>query len=71
MKLEPCIILNLFLNYSDSESYYSYKLYSYKTKSVYLSGEDIIWDFIEKSPQTRQDSKHYGALEHNEQAIYS
>ena len=32
MKLEPCIILKLFLNFSDSEPEYSYKLYSYKAK---------------------------------------
>ena len=29
MKLESCIILELFLNFSDSEPEYSYKLYSY------------------------------------------
>ena len=30
MKLEPCIILKLVLNFSDSEPEYSYKIYSYK-----------------------------------------
>ena len=35
MKLEPFIILKLFLNFSDSEPLYSYKLYSYKKSSVY------------------------------------
>ena len=30
MKLEPCIIIKLFLNFSDSEPQYSYKLYSNK-----------------------------------------
>ena len=30
MKIESCIILKLFLNFSDSEPEYSDKLYSYK-----------------------------------------
>ena len=30
MKLEPCIILKSFFNFSDSEPEYSHKLYSYK-----------------------------------------
>ena len=30
MKLESCIILQLFFNFSDSEPEYSYKVYSYK-----------------------------------------
>ena len=30
MKRRPCIILKLFLNFSDSEPYYCYKFYSYK-----------------------------------------
>ena len=30
MRLEPRIILNLFLNFSDFEPHYCYKLYSYK-----------------------------------------
>ena len=30
MKLDPRIILQLFLNFSDFERQYSYKLYSYK-----------------------------------------
>ena len=34
MKLEPRIILRLFLNFSDFEPQYSYELYSYK-KRVY------------------------------------
>jgi len=33
MKLEPCIILKLFLNFSHSESLYSYNLHSYKSVS--------------------------------------
>jgi len=35
MKLEPCTNFNLFLEFSDSESYYSYKLYSYKKLCIY------------------------------------
>ena len=31
MKLEPRIILKLFLNLSESEPDYSYKIYSYKS----------------------------------------
>ena len=34
MKLEPHIILKLFLTFSDYEPQYSYKLYSYKQKNV-------------------------------------
>ena len=34
MKLEPRIILNLLLNFSDFDPRYSYKLYSYKKESV-------------------------------------
>ena len=58
MKLEPCIILKLFLNFSDSGPEYSYKLYSYKNLCSTListahsalalsleSGNDQ-WDFI-------------------------
>ena len=30
MKVEPCIILRLFLNFNDAEAHYSYKLYTYK-----------------------------------------
>ena len=30
MNLDPCIILKLFLNFSNSEPEYSDKLYSYK-----------------------------------------
>ena len=36
MKLEPCIILKLFLNFSDSLPEYSYKFYTYKHR-VYSS----------------------------------
>ena len=34
MKVEPGIILKLFLNFSNFEPQYSYRLYSYKKKSV-------------------------------------
>ena len=57
MKLEPYIILKLFLNFRDFESSYSCRLYSYKEKSVYhyvvilklqnkifLQGGTIFWD---------------------------
>ena len=34
MKIEPYIILKLFLNFSDSEPKCSYNLYSYKTECI-------------------------------------
>ena len=34
MKVEPGNILKLFLNFSNFEPQYSYRLYSYKKKSV-------------------------------------
>ena len=40
MKLVPCIIFKSFLNFSNSEPEYSYKLYSYKkvrTRKKYFS----------------------------------
>ena len=54
MKLEPRIILKLFLNFSDSEPEYSYKLYSYKnlcsalisTAHSALERGNNQWDFI-------------------------
>ena len=36
MKVEPGNILKLFLNFSNFEPQYSYRLYSYKKKSVLL-----------------------------------
>ena len=36
MILEPCVILKLFLNFSDSGAAYSYKLYSYKYKDLVI-----------------------------------
>ena len=36
MKVEPGNILKLFLNFSNFEPQYSYRLYSYKKKRVYL-----------------------------------
>ena len=36
IKLEPCIILKLLLNFRDSEPQYSYELYAYRKK--YVSG---------------------------------
>ena len=36
MKLESCIILKLFLNFSYSEPEYSYKLYFHKKEIVFL-----------------------------------
>ena len=41
MKVESCIILKLFLNFSDSEPGYSYKLYS--LKSVYLPTQECFY----------------------------
>ena len=35
MKVEPGNILKLFLNFSNFEPQYSYRLYSYKIKRVY------------------------------------
>ena len=43
MKLEPRIILKLFLNFSDSEPLHSYKLYFYKRKSVYIIFTELIY----------------------------
>ena len=40
MKLEPCIILKLFLNFSNSENLHSYKLYFYK--NVCITYEDNV-----------------------------
>ena len=40
MQLEPCIIPIVFLDLSDSEPDYSYKLYSYK--NVYLIYEKLL-----------------------------
>ena len=37
MKVEPGNILKLFLNFSNFEPQYSYRLYSYKKKSVVYS----------------------------------
>ena len=37
MKVEPGNILKLFLNFSNFEPQYSYRLYSYKKKSVVVS----------------------------------
>ena len=34
MELQPCVILKLFINFSDSEPGYSCKLYSYKEKCI-------------------------------------
>ena len=36
MKLEPCTNVKLFLNFSNSEPEYSYKLYTYKNTLVSL-----------------------------------
>ena len=35
MKLELCVIVKLFLDFSDSEPECSYKFYSHKRKSVH------------------------------------
>ena len=37
MKLEPCIILNLSLKFSDFEPQYPYKLYSYNSINLYIN----------------------------------
>ena len=37
MKLEPCIILNTFLNFIDSQPEYCYELYSYKKVCIMSS----------------------------------
>jgi len=52
MKLEPCTNFNLFLEFSDSESYYSYKLYSYKKLCIY-SGIILNLENLENRPFLR------------------
>ena len=45
MKVEPGNILKLFLNFSNFEPQYSYRLYSYKNKSVIQASKEMpnIW----------------------------
>ena len=43
MKLKPCIILKLFLNVSDSEPEYYYKLYFYKKYVVTVGKVSGSW----------------------------
>ena len=38
MRSEPRNILKIFLNFTDFEPHYSYKIYSYKKKSVFECG---------------------------------
>jgi len=45
MKLEPCIILILFLNFSDSEPEYSYKICAYSEVFI-LYAPHSTHDFI-------------------------
>ena len=40
MKLEPSIILKLFLNLSDFRPRYSYKLYSFKRECHFISSKE-------------------------------